>query len=118
MKHIPFDEALVRLANGKDVTMYKPVKEPERLQLSVLKEMTEHGAFFAVDEEEPADKGVVKPMEDKAKKRRAPNSLASRKTDYGRMQALRNAGWKVKDIAADCRCSEVTVYKHTVAPEV
>ena len=58
-------------------------------------------------------------MEDKAKKQhRAPNSLASRKTDYGRMQALRNAGWKVKDIAADCRCSEVTVYKHTVAPEV
>ena len=85
MKHIPFDEAIVRLANGKEVTMYKPVKEPERLQLSVLKDMTEHGAFFAVDEEEPAEE-EVKPMEDKAtKQHRAPNSLASRKTDYGRM---------------------------------
>ena len=57
MKRIPFDEAIVRLANGKEVTMYKPVKEPERLQLSVLKEMMAHGAFFAIDEEEPTDKG-------------------------------------------------------------
>ena len=30
--------------------------------------------------------------------------------DKGRIVALANAGWKVKDIAVDAKCSEATVY--------
>ena len=43
---------------------------------------------------------------DPPKKEEAPK----KPVDKGRIVALANAGWKVKDIALDARCSEATVY--------
>ena len=34
------------------------------------------------------------------------------KLDTGKMIALRNAGWTVKDIAGELKCSEATIYNH------
>lgn len=34
------------------------------------------------------------------------------KVDHGRIMALHAAGWPIKEIAADCKCSEQTVRNH------
>jgi hypothetical protein len=39
-----------------------------------------------------------------------PKQAQKKQVDRGRVMALYNGNWKVKDIAEDCGCSEATVY--------
>ena len=41
----------------------------------------------------------------------------AKETDWGKAQALRDAGWKVGDIAEELHVTKQQVYSHTVTPE-
>ena len=87
---------------------------PERFnQFLIIKRSTRYAAFLndtlcdceiyemTEDEEQPAEQ--KKPQE-------KPKQAPKKQVDRGRVMALYNGGWKVKDIAEDCGCSEATVY--------
>ncbi|MBR2999789.1 MAG: helix-turn-helix domain-containing protein [Oscillospiraceae bacterium] len=56
---------------------------------------------------------VLKSVDAGKKKKKA----GPHKWDKGKAQALRDAGWKIKDIAAELGVHESTVRAHTIAPE-
>lgn len=37
---------------------------------------------------------------------------SGKQVDHGRIMALHAVGWPIKEIAADCKCSEQTVRNH------
>lgn len=61
---------------------------------------------------EPAVEKGTTSEEPEPEKKKAGKEKACKKIDVGKIRALSEAGWPVKEIAADVGCSEVTVYKH------
>lgn len=53
----------------------------------------------------------------KPKKAKPQKKIGPHKWDKDKAQALRDAGWKLTDIAAECGVHESTVRAHTIAPE-
>lgn len=47
----------------------------------------------------------------KTEKQRQPNSAAKKNIDRGKVKALSNAKWPVKEIAAEMGCSENNIYQ-------
>lgn len=131
MKKLTFEQAMCRIGRGEPVTLYKPIRQVASLQLCIIQDMVEKGAFFAIEgeDEEKTFPTVHDPKADRhssdvakkhvvAKKTIANTPMEKRKRDYARMQALRNAGRSVEWIADDCGVSVATVYAHTTKPDV
>lgn len=128
LQQISLDAAItLMMAEQHNVIMYMPEKEPEGLPIAVLKEQVDKGALFFMavpeqpteevvepEEEPPADmpEEVAEPEEKPKKPKAKPKK---RPLDYGKMQALRDAGWTLKGIAGEMGCSEATVSTRTKA---
>lgn len=87
---------------------------PERFnQFLIIKRSTHYVSFlnetlcdceiYEMTEDEEQAKEQKKPQE-------KPKQAQKKQVDRGRVMALYNGNWKVKDIAEDCGCSEATVY--------
>ena len=128
IKQIAIDEALELHKRGLMVGVLQPVvPEPKNLddyEFLTLKKILAGCEFFRIvleeekRETEPAEKApaeVAKPksVETKEKpeppKPEAPNK---KQIDVGKMKALRNAGWSMKQIAEEMQLAPSTVCEH------
>lgn len=134
IKQIAIDEALELHKRGLMVGVLQPVvPEPKNLddyEFLTLKEILDGCEFFRIvleeekRETEPAEKelGEVakpkvveeKPTETAAETKEKPESPKSEATnkkqiDFGKMKALRNAGWSMKQIAEELQLAPSTV---------
>ena len=123
IKQIAIDEALELHKRGLMVGVLQPVvPEPKNLddyEFLTLKKILAGCEFFRIVLEEEKRETEPKAVEEKAvmetkekpepPKPEAPNK---KQIDVGKMKALRNAGWSVKQIAEEMQLAPSTVCEH------
>lgn len=134
IKQIAIDEALELHKRGLMVGVLQPVvPEPKNLddyEFLTLKKILAGCEFFRIvpekekretelAEEKPAEVAEPKAVEEKAvmetkEKPEPPKPEATNKKqiDFGKMKALRNAGWSMKQIAEEMQLAPSTVCEH------
>lgn len=123
IKQIAIDEALELHKRGLMVGVLQPVvPEPKNLddyEFLTLKKILAGCEFFRIVLEEEKRETEPKAVEEKAvmetkekpepPKPEAPNK---KQIDVGKMKALRNAGWSMKQIAEEMQLAPSTVCEH------
>lgn len=117
-KEITQEEALKM--NPDNVIVIKP-SQSGRNVVYTLDEILKDSKFFRKIEEsvQLASDTAEKPNSDDTEtsnnrceildNHESSGEKSKRKIDVGKIYALRDAGWKIKDIAEECRCSIATV---------
>lgn len=123
IKQIAIDEALELHKRGLMVGVLQPVvPEPKNLddyEFLTLKKILDGCEFFRIVLEEEKRETEPKAVEEKAvmetkekpepPKPEAPNK---KQIDVGKMRALHNAGWSMKQIAEEMQLAPSTVCEH------
>lgn len=132
IKQISIDEALELHKRGLMVGILQPVvPEPKNLddyEFLTLKKLLEGCEFFRIApevepaeepdqapigaEEKPAEAVAEVEKEESEPETQTPqksNQNAKKQIDFGKMKALRNAGWSIKQIAEELHLAQSTV---------
>ena len=123
IKQIAIDEALELHKRGLMVGVLQPVvPEPKNLddyEFLTLKKIRDGWEFFRNEVEKEKRETESKAVEEKAvmktkEKPEPPKSEAPNKKqiDVGKMKALHNAGWSMKQIAEEMQLAPSTVCEH------
>ena len=131
IKQIAIDEALELHKRGLMVGVLQPVvPEPKNLddyEFLTLKKILAGCEFFRIvpeKEKRETESAEKKPAEPKAVEEKAvmetkekpeppkPEAPNKKQIDFGKMKALRNAGWSMKQIAEEMQLAPSTVCEH------
>lgn len=135
-KEITLEEAIRRFQKGEDTIILIPAKDENGNDFYAVRSFLTHlkdleNAMFLIDQKPSPTKGIKrgprKPkqvpvneeviQEELKVKKRKPDIPISKdakpkKIDIGKLVALRNGKWKIKDIADELNVSQATVNKY------